>query len=261
MKTVVITGASRGIGAALARELGRRGCRLALGARSESGLQQTAAGSGQQAIAVVTDVRRRDDVERLRNRALQAFGHVDVWVNNAGRGIGRQVAELTDEDFDEMMLVNAKSALYGIQAILPHFQQRGEGHLINVSSFMGRVPLVTYRSAYSAAKAALNMLTANLRIDLRKTHPQIHVSLVMPGVVVTDFHRDALYGTPLPPPGSPPPATQTPEEVASAIAGLIDHPQAELYTLPGLGPIAERYYKDVGAFEEGTGKRPAPFGT
>jgi NAD(P)-dependent dehydrogenase (short-subunit alcohol dehydrogenase family) len=77
------------------------------------------------------------------------------------------VLDLTDEDFDQMMVVNAKSALYGMQAIVPHFKERGAGHLINISSALGRVPFASYRSAYSAAKAALGSLTANLRMDLR----------------------------------------------------------------------------------------------
>ena len=122
---------------------------------------------------MVTDVTKRGDLERLRDRALQAFGHVDVWINNAGKGIAKNVLALTDDDVDEMMLLNLKSALYGMQIITPHFQQRNAGHLINVSSFLSRVPLATVRSAYSASKAALNSLTANLRMDLRTTHPRV----------------------------------------------------------------------------------------
>lgn len=124
------------------------------------------------------------------------FGHVDVWINNAGRGIGRSVLELTDDDFDEMMSVNVKSAIYGMQVVIPHFKERGRGHLINVSSFLSRVPFVTFRAAYSAAKAALNILTANLRMELKAAYPEIHISIVMPGTVATDFSKNALWGTP-----------------------------------------------------------------
>jgi len=88
--------------------------------------------------------------------ALAKFGHIDVWVNNAGRGISRLVSELTDEDIDEMMLVNVKSALYGMQAVLAHFGERGSGRIINVSSMLGRVPFAPIRSAYPASKHALN---------------------------------------------------------------------------------------------------------
>src|SRR5947209_1775591 len=191
----VITGASSGIGAALAKRLGRQGHRLVLGARRADALRAVAS-ECRDARAVVVDVTRRKDVERLRDEALSAFGAVDVWMNNAGRGINAPVLELTDEQFDEMMAVNVKSALYGMQSVIPHFKQRARGHLINVSSFLSRVPVATYRSAYNAAKAALNALTANLRMDLRREFPEIHVSLVMPGMVTTEFAHNALGGTP-----------------------------------------------------------------
>jgi NADP-dependent 3-hydroxy acid dehydrogenase YdfG len=250
-RVTVITGASSGIGAALAKRLGAQGHRLALAARRQKELEEVAAASGSAAIAVVTDVRRRAEVEALRDRALAAFGQVDVWINNAGRGIGKPTLDLTDEDFDEMMAVNAKAALYGMQAILPHFKERGTGHLVNVSSFLGRVPLVTFRSAYSAAKAALNSLTANARMDLQREHPGIHISLVMPGIVATEFHEKALGGTPGGPPagGGGSMRAQSAEEVAAAIAGLLEHPVPELYTNPASAEIARRYYADVGAFE------------
>jgi NADP-dependent 3-hydroxy acid dehydrogenase YdfG len=253
-KVVVITGASSGIGAALAQRLGAQGHRLALAARREKELEEVAAECGSEAIVVVTDVRKRADVLRLRDRTLEAFGQVDVWINNAGRGIGKPTLALTDEDFDEMMALNCKSQLYGMQAIVPHFKERGEGHLINVSSFLGRVPLVGFRSAYSAAKAALNSLTANVRMDLRREYPGIHVSLVMPGIVTTEFHENALGGTPAGPPPSGPMKPQTAEEVAAAIADLLDHPVPELYTNPASPEIARRYYADVAAFEAGFGR-------
>ena len=244
-KTIVITGASAGIGAALARHLGRQGHQLVLAARRGPELARVAAECGTATEVVVADVRRRADVERLRDAALRRFGHVDVWVNNAGRGITRAVLDLSDDDVDEMMAVNVKSALYGMQAIVPHFQERGEGHLINVSSFLGRVPFVAVRSAYNAAKHALNALTANLRMELRNSHPGVHVSLVMPGVVRTEFAANALGGTV--PSGGPP--GQTAEEVAAVIAGLIEHPVAEVYTNPASAEMARRYYQDVEAFE------------
>lgn len=252
-KVVVITGASAGIGAALARELGIKGYWLVLAARRQEELEQVRQDSGE-SIAVPTDVTRREEVERLRDRALEAFGRIDVWINNAGRGISRPVLQLTDADFDEMMTVNVKSALYGMQAVMPHFMERRAGHLINVSSFLGRVPLASVRSAYSAAKAALNSLTANLRTDLRAEYPGIHVSLVMPGIVKTEFARNAL-GTSAAPaaPPAPPPAgsmqPQTVEEVVPIIARLIERPEAEVYTNPASPELARRYYADVAAFE------------
>jgi NAD(P)-dependent dehydrogenase (short-subunit alcohol dehydrogenase family) len=242
--------------AALARRLGRARFRLVLAARRAEALRAVCAEAGLECHAVVADVTRRADVDRLRDEALAIFGAVDVWVNNAGRGINAPVLELTDAQFDLMMAVNVKSALYGMQAIVPHFKERGRGHLINVSSFLSRVPLATYRSAYNAAKAALNALTANLRMDLRREYPEIHVSLVMPGMVTTEFAQSALGGTPSVTwmsGGGPGPRIQTADEVAAAIAELITSPRAEIYTQPGQLETALRYFQDVGAFEKGLG--------
>lgn len=157
------------------------------------------------------------------------------------------------------MAVNAKSALYGMQAIVPYFKGRGEGHLINVSSALSRIPFASYRSAYSAAKAALNSLTTNLRMDLRREYPGIHVSLVMPPTVSSQFARNALYGTPVPPGGFRPGVgagapIQTPEQTAAAMVELIDQPRPELYTNPGQAEMVARYYADVAAFEETMGR-------
>lgn len=251
-KVIVITGASTGIGAELARQLAARGDGLMLAARSADVLRQVARSCGRDTYYYATDMTRRQDVNRLRDEALRTFDYVDVWINNAGRGINRQVLDLTDEDFDEMMAVNVKSALYGMQAILPHFKERGQGHLINVSSFLSRIPFATQRSAYSAAKAALNTLTANLRMDLRAEYPNIHVSLVMPGVVTTEFAANARHGAPM---LTPPPNAQTPQEVVAAMIDLIDHPQAEIYTNPAVqAERVKQYYADVASFEEQIGR-------
>ena len=220
-----------------------------LGARREDKLAAVAK-ECTDARAVVTDVTVRADVERLKGEAISAYGHIDVWVNNAGRGISRRVLELSDDDLDQMFSANVKSALYGMQAVMPHFLSRNEGHLINVSSFLGRVPLASFRSAYNASKAALNTLTANLRMDLAVSHPNVHISVVMPGPVATDFASSALHGTPM----VPPPrmmAVQVADEVADVIVGLIEQPRPEVFTSPTLRSLAKKYYEDVGGFEAG----------
>jgi len=251
-KVIVVTGASAGIGAVLARRLAERGDYLMLAARRARELNQLARSCGRDTFAYTTDVTHRQDVNRLRDEALRTFEHVDVWINNAGRGITRNVLDLTDADFDEMMAVNVKSALYGMQAIIPHFKDRGEGHLINVSSMLSRIPFATLRSAYNASKSALNALTANLRMDLRTEYPRIHVSLVMPGAVATEFSASALHA---PEGATTMPGAQMPEEVADAIIDLIDHPRAEIYTNPDVQmEQVRRYYTDVGAFEEALGR-------
>jgi len=249
---VVITGASSGIGAALAERVAKHGARVALAARREAELAAVAARCGNGALAVVTDVTRRGEVERLLDATLGRFGTIDVWVNNAGRGITRPVSELTDDDFDDMMRVNVKSALYGMQTVLPHFKSRGRGHLINVSSMLGRLPWVVTRSAYSASKHALNALTANLRMELARDFPGIHVSTVMPGVVATEFGVHALHG------GMDSrriPGAQTAEEVAAVIADLIERPRADVYTRPGAREAVARYYaaEDMAAAERDPG--------
>lgn len=247
-KVIVITGASAGIGAQLARQLAARGDYLMLGARSAKELNQLARACGRDTFAYTTDVTRRQDVNRLRDEALRTFDHVDVWINNAGRGITRNVMELTDADIDEMISVNLKSALYGMQAIVPHFQERGQGHLINVSSMLSRIPFAGFRSAYSASKSALNTLTANLRMDLRADYPGIQVSLVLPGAVSTGFAANSLHA---PEDAAAMQGAQSVEEVATAIIELIDQPRAEIYTNPQVQqPQVRSYYKDVAAFED-----------
>ena len=175
-QVVVITGASGGIGAALAREVGRRGGSLVLAARRRAELESVAASAGAPSAVVVTDVTRRADVQALAKAALDRFGHVDVWVNNAGRGINRPFRELTDDDVDAMIRDNVKSSLYGMQAILPHFQERKRGHIVNVSSMLGRIPFAPIRSAYCAAKHALNSLGETLRMELAKPYPEVRVA-------------------------------------------------------------------------------------
>jgi NADP-dependent 3-hydroxy acid dehydrogenase YdfG len=252
-KVVVITGASSGIGAGLAIRLGREGMRLVLAARSADKLEAVAVEAAPEglALAVPTDVTRRSDVEKLRDTAIDRFGQVDVWVNNAGRGISRPVLELTDEDVDEMIAVNVKSALYGMQAIVPYFITRGRGHVINVSSFLARVPLASHRSAYNAAKAALNALSSNVRMDLRRQGAsEVHVSVVMPGAVTTDFSLNATHSTgPAPRLSAAMLQPQSVEEVVEVMARLIDEPRAEIFTNPAAAAVAQRYVNDVGAFE------------
>jgi NADP-dependent 3-hydroxy acid dehydrogenase YdfG len=248
-KVIVITGASGGIGAALAELVAGRGARVALLARREKELREVAARCGPQALPIVSDVTRREEVEGALAASLARFGHVDVWVNNAGRGITRLVSELTDEDFDEMMQVNAKSALYGMQAVLPHFRERGQGHIINVSSMLGRLPFAISRSAYSAAKHALNSLTANFRMELRADYPGIHVSSVHLGVVATEFGVHARHGGP---DSRQMPGAQTAGEVAQVIVDVIERPRADVYTRPGAQQIVVGYYaaEDMGLAEQ-----------
>jgi short-subunit dehydrogenase len=263
-KTIVITGASSGIGAALALRLAREGSHLALAARRRAELDRVAdrarAAGATGVLVVEADVTSRAAVERISDETIAAFGSYDVWVNNAGRGITRNVLDLSGDDIDEMMSVNVKSALYGMQAAAKHFIERGAGQIVNVSSFLGRVPMATHRSAYNAAKSALNALTANLRMDLREKAPNVSVTLIMPGMVGTEFGRNAL-GSPADTPIYAGPHVQNVEDVADMIAHAIESPVVELYTNPASADMARRYFADVAAFEaQGVAWGSAPGG-
>jgi len=245
-KVVVITGASGGIGEAVAEEVGKRGARVVLAARRQAELDRVAAKTG--GLAVVTDVTRREDNERLRDRALEKFGAIDVWINNAGRAIWKNPSELTEQEIDDMTNVNVKSVLYGIQAVLPHFKANKRGQIITVSSGLSRFPFVAQRSAYSMAKGAVNMLMASLRIELRDAWPDIKCTTVIPGVVATDFGLNALHGGV---DNRKIPGAQPVEEVGRVIADAIEKPRAEVYTRAQLLELATRYFsaEDVGAVE------------
>ena len=240
--TVVITGASSGIGAATAELLGGQGVQLVLVARRTDALAAVAARSGR-AHAVTADMTRRGDVRRVVGEAIERFGGIDVWINNVGQGITRMPTELTDDDIDQVMRVNVKSALYGMQEVLPHFIERGAGQVINVSSLLGRMPMATMRSAYCGAKHFLNALTATFRAEVQEGHPGIQFSLVSPGVVQTDFGLNALHGGP---DSRQLPYSQTAEEVALVIAEVIATRAPDVYTRAGSARSVAEYYARVG---------------
>jgi NADP-dependent 3-hydroxy acid dehydrogenase YdfG len=247
-KVVVVTGASGGIGAALAELLGLRGASLALVARRADALGAVAARSGPHVLVVVADVTRRDEVRRVVAETLARFGRIDVWVNNAGQGIWRPPSELTDQDLDDMVRINVRSVLYGTQEVLPHFKARGTGHVINLSSMLGRIPYVVPRAAYNGAKHFVNALTANFRTEVQQTHPGIQFSLVSPGVVRTDFGRNASHGGP---DSRTMPESQSAEEVAAVIAGVIESRRPDVYTRAGAHDRVVAYYAGLGADEGG----------
>jgi short-subunit dehydrogenase len=238
-KVIVITGASAGIGAALAELLAGRGASLVLVARRKDVLDSVVGHCGSKAIGIVADMTHRAEVRRVAQEAIHHFGHVDVWINNVGRGISRAPSELTDEDIDSMIQVNVKSALYGMQEILPHFKSRNAGQIINISSMLGRMPTFVPRAAYSASKHFLNALTANFRTEVHGTHPGIQVSLVSPGVVATDFGLNAIHGGV---DSRSIPGGQTAEQVAAVIADVIESRKADVYTRPDGHEIVARYY-------------------
>lgn len=186
---------------------------------------------------------KRDDVHRTVGAAIERFGHIDVWVNNVGQGISTPPSKLSDDDIDDVMRINVKTAFYGMQEVLPHFKERGAGHVINVSSMLGRIPFAIIRSAYSASKHFLNALTANFRTEVQETHPGIQFSIVSPGVVRTDFGKNAIHGGP---DSRELPDSQSAEEVAEVIAGVIESRRPDVYTRKGAHDRVVKFYDAIG---------------
>jgi short-subunit dehydrogenase len=133
-----------------------------------------------------------------------------------------------------------------MQAVLPHFKERNQGQILNVSSGLARMPLAPFRSAYSAAKHALNALSASLRMELAVSHPGIHVTVLMPGIVATEFGLNSLGGGP---DSRALPGAQPVEEVADVMVDLVERPRPEAYSRPEMQKAVEGYYRDVGAAE------------
>jgi NAD(P)-dependent dehydrogenase (short-subunit alcohol dehydrogenase family) len=253
--SVVITGGSSGIGASLAKVFSKEGHRVLIIARRESELLKVK-GEDANIEIFVGDVTKRGDVETALSVAIEKFGRVDVWVNNAGRGITKSVIDLTDEDVDEMVAINLKSGLYGMQIAAKYFmsEEAGKkGHIINISSVLGRVPFASIRSSYSAAKHALNSLTANLRVDLKANYPNIIVSTVSPGPVATDFGLNAGGGDSRANPNS-----QDVEEVARIIYDVTNTKEIDVYTRPIYAENVVNYYKDISTGEKHFIANPVP---
>ena len=239
----MITGASSGIGEASAVLLASRGDSVVIVARRAEPLQAVAARCGGRTHAIAADMSERDEVRRVVRESIQTCGRIDVWINNVGQGITRPPSQLTDDDIDLVMQVNVKSALYGMQEALPHFKDRGEGHFINISSMLGRIPYAMPRSAYCGAKHFLNALTATFREEVQATHPGIQFSLVSPGIVWTNFGVNALHGGP---DSRQFPDGQTADDVARVIAGAVDSREADVYTRAGFRERVVSYYSAVG---------------
>jgi NADP-dependent 3-hydroxy acid dehydrogenase YdfG len=185
-KVVVITGASSGIGEAIARLLAERGAQVALGARRKDRLDALAKqirDRGGKAETFVTDVTRRGDVESLVQGAVQAFGRIDVLVNNAGIMPLSPLDRLKVDEWDRMVDVNIKGVLYGIAAALPRMLKQKSGHIINVSSVAGHVLFPT-AAVYCGTKFAVRAITEGLR---REAKPHVRTTIISPGAVESEL--------------------------------------------------------------------------
>ena len=167
-KVVIVTGASDGIGAMTAREFVKAGSRVVLAARSEKALQRLAEELGaSRALAVHTDMTDVVSVERMIERAISHLGQVDILVNNAGVGYFSTVAEVSIEKAYHVFDVNFFGPLAAIQKLVPYWSARGDGHIINILTCAGRLP-IPYQAVYGASKAAFIVLTDTLRIELAR---------------------------------------------------------------------------------------------
>ncbi|NMO21664.1 SDR family oxidoreductase [Pyxidicoccus fallax] len=191
-KTVVITGASSGIGEELAVLLAGRGAHVVLAARGEEALQRVKArceSAGGRAVAVRTDVGDAEACRLLMERAVEAFGGIDVLVNNAGVSMGARVDEVTDLGlYERLMRINYLGAVYCTHHALPHLKAR-KGLVVAVSSLTGLAGVPTV-SGYAASKHAMHGFFDSLRIELRGTG--VDVSVVCPGFVATNIRLNAL---------------------------------------------------------------------
>ena len=184
-KVVLITGASSGIGAAIARELGTAGAKIMLGARRTDRLEALAEEireKGGEAMIRRLDVTDRTDVAGFAEAARQGFGRVDVIVNNAGVMPLSPMASLKVDEWDRMVDVNIKGVLYGIAAVLPEMMARGSGHVINIAS-VGALSASPTAAVYCATKYAVRAISDGLRQE----HDNIRVTCIHPGVVESEL--------------------------------------------------------------------------
>lgn len=246
--TVLITGASQGIGKATARLFAQNGYTVVLAARNSERLQAIAdeiQAQGCQALAVPTDVTQIEQVQVLVKKALAACGHVDVLVNNAGICMNGEMAQTTLEDWRRVIDVNLWGYIHTIHALLPQFLERQAGTIINVGSFGGKVPL-PQMTAYCTSKFAVTGLTETLRIELEPKG--INVCAVHPSVTNSDFlersifkgqkaseqreQMQSLLSSPL---------TSQPEDVAKTILDMVKHPHSEVVV--GSAAVATAAYR------------------
>lgn len=244
-KVAAITGASAGIGLAVAEHLSREGVAVALGARRADRLEDAVAAiraAGGRAEGVTMDVTSEADVGRLVARARDAFGRLDIMVCNAGFGYYGTVEETPVEIMRRMMDVNFIGTFIGARAAIPVFRQQGDGHLILVSSIAGRrgIPLM---GGYSATKAAQAGFAEALRSEFFGS--DIHVSSVFPVSTITDFHRvmETDFGYRVSNLGP----RQSVDHVAAAIVDCVRRPRPEVFphrlsrALAALSAIAPRF--------------------
>lgn len=185
-KVAVITGASSGIGEAIALLLAKNGVKVVLGARRENLLQKLVTRiktEGGEAVYIVTDVKQREDLNNLVSLAIEQYGQLDVFINNAGISLLSRFDDLCVDEWDEMINVNLKGVLYGIAASLPVFRKQNNGHIINIISTSG-IRIVPLQGVYAATKNAVRTISEALR---QESGSNLRVTGISPGFVNTNL--------------------------------------------------------------------------
>lgn len=247
-KVVVITGASMGIGEAIAKLFADRGAKVVLLSRDEgrSEAARQRIGHTDRTLAMACDVRDRKAIDRTIDATLQRFQRIDVWVNNAGHGILDEVARVdmaaTRSTFD----TNFFGAVDAMQAVIPVMQRQGGGTIVNISSVAGHIPL-PFHALYSATKFALNAAGKGARIELMGSG--INVLTVCPGYVRTAFGANAIRGSE--PKQIRPPAVRgvTAERVAKAVLKGYLHGRREVVVPWTMIPVIKIYQLLPGVVE------------
>lgn len=185
-KIVAITGASSGIGKAIALKLSKLSARLILGGRRMAPLEKVEdeiKSSGGEALCIKTDVRHKADLENLVNAAVRKYGRLDVLINNAGVAQLSRIDELDIDGWEEMIDINLKGVLYGMAAAIPVFRQQQSGHIVNIISTAG-IKIVPTQGVYAATKNAVRTITEAYRQESDGT---VRITGISPGMVKTDF--------------------------------------------------------------------------
>jgi NAD(P)-dependent dehydrogenase (short-subunit alcohol dehydrogenase family) len=228
-QTVVITGASAGIGRATARLFGERGANVGLIARGEAGLDgatREVEEAGGKALAISVDVADFERVTQAARRIEQAFGPIDVWINVAFTSVFAPFAEITADEFRRVTEVSYLGFVYGTKAALSLMLPRGQGTIVQVGSALGSrsIPL---QSAYCGAKHAINGFTSALRCELLHEKSGVHVTVVqMPAVNTPQF---SWVRSRLPHHPQPVPPIYQPEVAARGVVFAADHPRRKQY--------------------------------
>ncbi len=193
-KVVVVTGASMGIGEAVAKVFADEGANVVLSSRSLERVEaaRERIGNGEKTVAVACDVSDPAQTKALLQTALDRFGRVDVWVNNAGFGLVDSIQRMDMAACRKMFDTNLFGAMQCIQNVIPVMREQGSGCIINVSSVAGFIG-VPYMAAYGATKHALNCISRATRVELAGTG--VRILNVCPGFVATEFSNNAICGT------------------------------------------------------------------